>query len=145
DWWNGCRTPRMDAGLKGVLSGLRLDTDPVQVYQALIEASALGTRLVKETLERAVGPLKRVVVTGGLSRSAPVLQIYANVLGMPLEASPTPQASARGAALYGALAAGLPPPPPPPPPRKAPPKKTRGKKAVNRRKRGGRREMRGGV
>ncbi|MDW8482215.1 MAG: FGGY-family carbohydrate kinase [Meiothermus sp.] len=86
----------------------------MQVYQALIEASALGTRLVKETLERAVGPLKRVVVTGGLSRSAPVLQIYANVLGMPLEASPTPQASARGAALYGALAAGFPPPPAPP-------------------------------
>jgi L-ribulokinase len=115
DWWNGCRTPRMDAGLKGVLSGLRLDTDPPQVYQALVEASAFGTRLVKETLERAVGPLERVVATGGLSRSPAILQIYANALGTPIEASPTPQASARGAALYGALAAGFPLPPAPPP------------------------------
>ncbi|MBO1436626.1 ribulokinase [Meiothermus sp. CFH 77666] len=111
DWWNGCRTPRMDASLKGVLHGLRLDTDPVQIYQALVEASALGTRLVRETLEQAVGPLERVVVTGGLSQSDPILQTYANVLGTPLEVSPTPQASARGAALYGALAAGFPLPP----------------------------------
>lgn len=114
DWWNGCRTPRMNASLKGVLSGLRLDTDPVQVYQALVEATALGTRLVKETLEQAVGPLPQVVVTGGLTRSAALLQIYANVLGEPLEASLTRQASARGAALYGALAAGFPLPPTPP-------------------------------
>ncbi|RDI96413.1 ribulokinase [Meiothermus sp. QL-1] len=120
DWWNGCRTPRMDAGLKGALSGLRLDTDPVQVYQALVEASALGTRLVKETLEAAVGPLPRVVVTGGLTRSAALLQIYANVLGMAVEVSPNPQASARGAALYGALAAGFPLPPAPPPRRFVP-------------------------
>lgn len=113
DWWNGCRTPLMNASLKGVLSGLSLATDPPQIYQALIEATALGTRWVKETLEQAVGPLPRVVVTGGLSKTPAIVQILANVLGCEVEASATPHASARGAALYAALAAGLPLPPAP--------------------------------
>ncbi|KIQ54131.1 ribulokinase [Meiothermus taiwanensis] len=114
DWWNGCRTPLMNASLKGALSGLDLATDPPQIYQALIEATALGTRWVKETLERAVGSLPRVVVTGGLSKIPAIVQILANVLGCEVEASSTSHASARGAALYAAMAAGFPLPPAPP-------------------------------
>ncbi len=113
DWWNGCRTPLMDARLKGVVKGLDLATDPPRLYQALVEASAMGTRLVRETLEKATGPLSRVVLTGGLSRTEAIVQLYADVLGSAVEVATTPQASARGAALYGAWAAGFELPPAP--------------------------------
>ncbi len=49
DWWNGCRTPLVDADLSGVILGYSLQTPPEAVYRALIEATALGTRLILDT------------------------------------------------------------------------------------------------
>lgn len=113
DWWNGCRTPLMDAGLKGVMSGLGLNTTPAQFYKALLEATAYGTRLVVETLEPAVGSIHEVRATGGLSRLPFIMQLYADILGREVTVSPTPHATAQGAAVYGAIAVGLEMPPPP--------------------------------
>jgi L-ribulokinase len=107
DWWNGSRTPLMDPRLSGVLLGLRVETQPAEVYRALLEATAFGNRIVVELLESRVGLLREVRASGGLTKSALLMQILADALGREVQVSATPHASARGAAIYGALAAGL--------------------------------------
>jgi L-ribulokinase len=106
DWWNGCRTPLMDAGLRGVLAGLTLRATPAEIYRALVEATAFGTRVVVETLEPGVGAIREVRATGGLSKVEFIMQVYADVLDREVRVSPTPHATARGAAVHGAMAAG---------------------------------------
>jgi L-ribulokinase len=108
DWWNGSRTPLVNADLSAVVTGLTVGTTPAQVYRAIVEATAYGTRQVIELFEsgRGIEPVTELRVCGGLSRSGVLMQIYADVTGKTLQASTTPHASARGAAVYGALAAG---------------------------------------
>jgi L-ribulokinase len=107
DWWNGARTPLMNPALSGVLCGLRIETGRAEVYRALLEATAFGNRQVLELLEGAVVPIHEIRVSGGLSRSALLMQLLADVLGREVLVSATPHGSARGAALVGALAAGI--------------------------------------
>jgi L-ribulokinase len=107
DWWNGSRTPLMDSRLAGVLIGLRIETQPSDIYRALLEATAFGNRQVIERLEQQIGPVAAVRVSGGLTQNTLLMQIVADVLGREIAVASTPHASARGAAIYGALAAGL--------------------------------------
>ncbi|MBQ6322343.1 MAG: ribulokinase, partial [Lachnospiraceae bacterium] len=48
DWWNGNKTPYVNGNLSGILLGLNLQTRPEEIYRALIEATAYGTRLIME-------------------------------------------------------------------------------------------------
>ena len=107
DWWNGCRTPLVDADLSGVLVGATLATPPEALYRGLLEASAFGTRLVVETFADAGIAIDRLVVGGGLVRNKLVLEIYSSVTGLPVEVVASRQPSARGAAILGAAAAGV--------------------------------------
>src|SRR5690606_33220071 len=76
------------------------------VYRALIEATAFGTRVIVEALRGASVPVQRVVAGGGLTRNRLLMQIYADVLGQPIEVAAASHASALGAAMLGAVAAG---------------------------------------
>ena len=51
DWWNGNRTVLVDVDLTGMLLGMTLATKPEEIYRALIEATAYGTRVIIETFE----------------------------------------------------------------------------------------------
>ena len=56
DWWNGNRSVLVDANLSGLLIGMTLATRAPDIYRALIEATAYGTRVIVENFERyAVG------------------------------------------------------------------------------------------
>ncbi|MEM7029036.1 MAG: ribulokinase [Chloroflexota bacterium] len=107
DWWNGCRTPLVDAGLSGVLLGYTLQTPPEAVYRALLEATAYGTRLIVETYTQTGLEINRLRVSGGLTKNDLLLQIYADVVGLPIEICSTDQASGLGAAILGAAASGI--------------------------------------
>ena len=106
DWWNGNRSTLVDAELSGVLVGATLGTRPEHVYRALIESTAFGTRVIADALVAGGVPVTRVVAGGGLTRNALLLQIYADVLGIDVEVAGAGQASALGAAMLGAVAAG---------------------------------------
>lgn len=106
DWWNGCRTPLVDADLSGAVLGYTLQTTPAEIYRALIEATAFGTRLIIDTFRQAGLPIDRLRVGGGLTQNDLVLDIYAGVTGLPVEVAQVEQASALGAAILGAVAGG---------------------------------------
>ena len=108
DWFNGCRTPLMDGALKGSFTGLTLHHRPAHLYRALLEASAFGVRWIVELLRDGGVPVRKFVATGGLPHHNPlVVQVYADVLGEPIIVHPSKQGPALGAAILGALAAGV--------------------------------------
>jgi L-ribulokinase len=107
DWWNGCRTPLVDADLSGLLLGLTAQTEPHEIYRALLEATAFGTRRVMETFEQGGIPIREVIACGGLAeRNALLLQLTADIVGREVLAAPVQHASGVGAAVYAAAATG---------------------------------------
>ena len=107
DWWNGNRSVLVDAGLGGLLVGATLATVPEEIYRALIEATAFGTRVIIETFEAHGVPVDEIVACGGLAEKSPlIMQIYADVTGRPFKLSASDQTPALGSAMFGAVAAG---------------------------------------
>jgi L-ribulokinase len=98
----------MDGALKGAFTGLALHHRPAHLYRALLEGSAFGVRWIVELLREGGVPVKHFVATGGLPHHNPlVVQVYADVLGEPITVHPSKQGPALGAAILGALAAGV--------------------------------------
>jgi L-ribulokinase len=106
DWWNGCRSTLVDADLSGLLIGATLATKPEEIYRALIEATAFGTRVILDAFAEQGVPVDAIVTGGGLTRNALLMQIYADVTGHKMYVSGAEQASALGATMLGAVAAG---------------------------------------
>ena len=57
DWWNGNRSVLVDAELSGLLVGMTLATRAPEIYRALIEATAFGTRVIVDAFESAGVPV----------------------------------------------------------------------------------------
>ena len=82
DWWNGNRSVLVDADLSGLLVGMTLATRAPEIYRALIEATAFGTRVIVDAFESAGVRVDGIVACGGLPERNPLLmQIYADVTG----------------------------------------------------------------
>jgi L-ribulokinase len=106
DWWNGNRSVLVDADLSGLLVGLTLATRPPEIYRALIEATAFGTRMIVDALDSRGVRVDRLVACGGLpERNKLLMQIYADVTGRELSVAASTQTPALGAAMFGAVAA----------------------------------------
>jgi L-ribulokinase len=107
DWWNGNRSVLVDAELGGLLVGATLATTAPEIYRALVEATAYGTRVIIEALETNGVPVNEVIAAGGLAEKSPlIMQIYADVTGKPYRLSGSSQTPALGSAMFGAVAAG---------------------------------------
>jgi len=106
DWHSGNRSVLVDHELSGVLLGLTLTTRPEDIYRALVEATAFGTRLIVETFREAGVPVTELIVTGGLTKNPFVMQVYADVTRMPLSVLGSDQGPALGSAVHAAVAAG---------------------------------------
>ena len=107
DWWNGNRSVLVDADLSGVLLGMTLTTDAAEIYRALIEATAFGTRVIIDAFESGGIAIDGVVACGGLPDRNPMLmQIYADVTGRSWRVAASSQTPALGSAMFAAVAAG---------------------------------------
>ncbi len=107
DWWNGNRSVLMDSSLSGVLIGCTLATKPEDIYRALIEGTAYGTRVILKNFEKHNIAVKRIVACGGIAmKNDFLMQIYADVLNREIRVVDSPQAPALGSAIFGAVAAG---------------------------------------
>ncbi|MFE3175429.1 ribulokinase [Amycolatopsis sp. NPDC059090] len=106
DWHSGNRSVLVDHELSGVLVGQTLSTRPEHVYRALLEATAFGTRKIIETFETAGVPVTELIIAGGLTKNPLLMQIYADVTGLPLSLIGSAQGPALGSAIHAAVAAG---------------------------------------
>ena len=108
DWWNGNRSILVDVDLSGVLLGMTLATRAEEIYRALIEATAFGTRTIVDAFESKGIAVKNLVACGGLpEKNRLLMQIYADVTGREIKLAQQLQTcSALGAAMHGAVAAG---------------------------------------
>jgi L-ribulokinase len=107
DWWNGNRSTLVDADLTGVLLGATLLTKPEEIYRALIEATAFGTRMIVETFRNNGVPVNEVFAAGGIAeKNTMMMQIYSDVLDMDIKISASSQTPALGSAMFGTVAAG---------------------------------------
>jgi L-ribulokinase len=106
DWHSGNRSVLVDHELSGVIVGLTLATRPEDIYRALLESTAFGTRTIIETFEAAGVPVGDLIIAGGLAKNAFLMQIYADVTGRVLDVLASAQGSAVGSAIHAAVAAG---------------------------------------
>lgn len=107
DWWNGNRSVLVDADLSGVMLGMTLQTKPEEIYRALIEATAYGTRMIIENYREHGLAVEEFYASGGISQKDPMtMQIYADVINMPVRIAGSAQGPAYGSAMFGAVAAG---------------------------------------
>jgi L-ribulokinase len=107
DWWNGNRSVLVDVDLSGLLVGATLATKAPEIYRALIEATAFGTRVIIDAFESSGVSVSRIVACGGLpERNKLLMQIYADVTGREFRIAASEQTPALGSAMFGAVAAG---------------------------------------
>jgi L-ribulokinase len=106
DWLNGNRSVLVDTQLSGAIVGLTLASTAADIYRALLESTAFGTRVIIETFESSGLPVSELVVAGGLMRNELLMQIYADVTRRPLSLMTELQGPALGSAIHAAVAAG---------------------------------------
>lgn len=107
DWWNGNRSVLVDANLTGTIVGLTLATKPEEIYRALLESTAFGTRKIIENFTDAGVEVKEIFAVGGLpQRNRLLMQIYADITNREIIIADTEQTTALGAAMYAAVVAG---------------------------------------
>jgi L-ribulokinase len=97
----------VDHELSGVLVGMTLATRPHEVYRALIEATAFGTRKIIDAFNDSGVAVREFVAAGGLLKNAPLMQCYADVIGLPISVIDSDQGPALGSAMHAAVAAGV--------------------------------------
>jgi L-ribulokinase len=106
DWLNGNRSVLVDHHLSGVVAGLTLATRAPDIYRALIESTAFGTRVIIDAFEGAGVSVGELVIAGGLTRNELIMQVYADVTRRPLSLIGSAQGPAQGSAIHAAVAAG---------------------------------------
>lgn len=107
DWWNGNRSVLVDTELSGVILGATLQTKPEEMYRALLEATAFGTRKIVDAFHEKGLQVDELYACGGLPQKNKLLmQIYADVTNRRIKIAASKQTPALGAAMFGAVAAG---------------------------------------
>ena len=106
DWMNGNRSVLVDTALSGLIVGQTLATRAEHGYRALLEATAFGTRTIVETFIDSGVPVTEFVVAGGLLKNQPLMQLYSDVLRLPISTIACEHGPALGSAIHAAVAAG---------------------------------------
>ncbi|HEY1022384.1 MAG TPA: ribulokinase [Flavisolibacter sp.] len=108
DWINGRRTPDANQLLTGAFSGLNMGSDAPRLFRALAEATCFGAKAIVERFIEQGIPVKGLIGLGGVAKKSPfIMQMMADVIGMPIRIHKSEQTCALGAAMFAATAAGL--------------------------------------
>ena len=97
----------VDHELSGVLVGMTLATRPHEIYRALSRRPRSATRTIIDAFDAAGVPVREFIAAGGLLRNEPLMQCYADVLGLPISVIDSEQGPALGSAMHAAVAAGV--------------------------------------
>ncbi|NXC13092.1 FGGY protein, partial [Corythaeola cristata] len=107
--FHGNRSPLTDLTLKGMVVGLTLSQgldELALIYLATIQAIALGTRHILETMQAAGHRINTLFLCGGLSKNPLFVQMHADITGKPVVLSKEVESVLVGAAILGACASG---------------------------------------
>ena len=105
DWWNGARSLPMDFELTGLLIGLTIESEPAEIYRALLESIVFGTKRILQELEQQGMTVSRIIAAGGIPlKNELMMQIYADVCGVEVYCPLQEQTGAVGSALLGSAA-----------------------------------------
>ena len=108
DWMNGRRTPDANQMLKGTITGLTLASSAPLIFRVLVEATAYGSKAIVDRFRENGVEINEVIGIGGIALKSPfVMQVMADVLGMPIKVAKSDQACAFGASMFAAVAAGV--------------------------------------
>ncbi|HEY4194601.1 MAG TPA: ribulokinase [Mucilaginibacter sp.] len=106
DWFNGRRTPDADQTLKGAITGLNLGSDAPKIFRSLAEATCFGAKSIVDRFLLEGIPVKGIIGIGGVAKKSPfVMQMMADVLGMPIRIHQFKHTCALGAAMFAAVVA----------------------------------------
>jgi xylulokinase len=103
----GERTPYLDTQLRGSWTGLAASHTRTDLLYAALEGVAFAAADALHALPGTIDTDNGLLIAGGGTTSPPWRALLSDVLGLPLDAVAVPSASARGAGLLGATAAGL--------------------------------------
>ncbi|HQT60424.1 MAG TPA: FGGY-family carbohydrate kinase [Acidiphilium sp.] len=107
--FHGNRSPRADASLLGMISGLKLaadEADCARLYLATIQAVAYGTRHIIETMNENGYAIDTIMATGGGTKNPLFLREHADATGCRIVLPAEPEAVLLGSAMIGAVAGG---------------------------------------
>jgi hypothetical protein len=107
DYWMGNRTPYRDPKLRGAFIGLSLWHDRAALYRAAVEAIALGSVAVVDSLKSAGFAMNRFVLAGGVCKNPLWLKATVDALGAPVLVARESNLSLRGGVAAAANALGL--------------------------------------
>lgn len=107
-YWNGVMNPYWDDDASGIVVGFTGSHGPAHLYRAILEGVAFEERLHVDAIEKASGQrIHEMIVMGGGSKSDLWCQILADVLERPIVRARTSEATALGAGILAAVAAGM--------------------------------------
>jgi len=108
DWFNGRRTPDADQTLKGAITGLSLGSDAPKIFRSLAEATCFGAKSIVDRFIQEGIPVKGIIGIGGVAKKSPfVMQMMADILGMPIRIHQFKHTCALGAAMFAAVVADI--------------------------------------
>lgn len=102
----GAATPYMDDAAVGAVVGLKLSTTKEELTRAIIEGLSFEMQVNITCLKKAGFEIEKLYASGGMSKNDRVLQIKADVLGIPVVRLANPETGTVGTAILGALATG---------------------------------------
>ena len=91
----------VDVDLTGMIMGMTLQTKAEEIYRALIEATAYGTKMIVENYRENGVDVEEFFASGGISqKNQMMMQIYSDVLNMPIKLAGSEQGPALGSAIF---------------------------------------------
>jgi glycerol kinase len=104
----GIGAPYWNMYARGIIIGITRDTTRNQIVRAALESICLQTVDVLEAMTKATkNRLRSLRVDGGASVNNFLMQLQADLLGLPIERSAIPETTALGAAFLAGLAVGV--------------------------------------
>lgn len=106
--FSGLAAPDWDPAARGLIIGLNRATERAHICRAAIEAIACQTQRMAALLEEQTGTkIKTWRVSGGLTRSKPLMQSQADISHVNIHLSQDTEATAAGAAIMAGLGANI--------------------------------------
>ena len=107
DYFQGNRTPHTDSHARGAIWGLSLQSGRAEIFRSLMEGVAYGMADILQAFAANDFSVARIITSGGATQSPLFMQIYADVIGLPLTTTTEPEASVLGSAIVAAVGAGV--------------------------------------